>query len=366
MSSAERDGAFMRAAVSLAARGRGRTAPNPCVGALVERGGRVLARARTADGGAPHAEARALERAGEAARGATLYVTLEPCAHLGRTPPCVDAVIRARPRRVVIGTVDPDPRTAGRSIRRLRRAGIEVAVGVEGAACARLHEGFLSRVLRGRPFTTLKLAASLDGRIATARGESRWITSAAARAYVQALRARADAIAVGSRTVLADDPELLARRGARIVHRPRRIAIDSALRTPADARLIAAGEPGSAWILCAANAGAARRARLERAGARVVEVAARAGHLDLRAAWRALGRLGVNDLLVEGGGGLAAALLRAGLVDRMHFFVAPLLIGGDGRAVLAELGVERLAAALRPARLAWRRLGPDLHGIAEW
>lgn len=366
MTESEGDGARMRAALQLAARGRGRTAPNPCVGALVVKGGRVLARARTADGGVPHAEARALARAGAAARGSTLYVTLEPCAHFGRTPPCVDALIAARPRRVVIGMIDPDPRTAGDSVRQLRRAGIDVSVGVEADACARLHEGFLSRVLRGRPFTTLKLAASLDGRIATARGESRWLTSPAARAFVHALRARVDAVAVGSGTVLADDPELRARRGARVVHQPLRIAIDSGLRTPPSARLLDPEHPGSAWILCAPRAAPRRRARLERAGARVVEVHARAGHLELGAAWRELGRLGVGDLLVEGGGGLAAALLRARLVDRMHFFLAPLLIGADGVPVLGQLGVARLVDALRPARLSWHRLGPDLHVTAEW
>jgi len=356
----------MRAAVELAARGRGRTAPNPCVGALVAKGGRVLAEARTADGGVPHAETRALARAGSKAHGATLYVTLEPCAHLGRTPPCVDAVIAARPRRVVIGMVDPDPRTAGRSVRALRRAGIEVHVGVEGEACARLHEGFLSRVLRERPFTTLKLAASLDGRIATARGESRWLTSPAARAFVHRLRAQTDAVAVGSGTVLADDPELTARRGARVIHRPVRIAVDGGLRTPARARLLDARHPGSAWILTARGAPRRRRAALERAGATVVEVPARRGHLDLRAAWRELARRGVGDLLVEGGGGLGAALLRAGLVDRMHFFAAPLLIGADGVPVLGGLGVARLADALRPARVEWHPLGPDLHVVAEW
>jgi len=358
---AERDGAFMRAAVRLAWRGRGRTAPNPCVGALVVHGGRVIARARTADGGAPHAEALALARAGGRAKGATLYVTLEPCAHVGRTPPCVDAVLASRVARVVVGMVDPDLRTAGRSLRRLRRAGVQVAVGVERAACAELHEGFVSRTTRGRPFTTLKLAASLDGRIATSRGDSRWISSEAARAFVHALRAHSDAVAVGSGTVLADDPELTARRGGRVVHRPRRIAVDSRLRTPAGARLT-----DGAWLLTSRGAPRARRAALEAAGARVLPVASRAGHLDLRAAWRALGRAGVNDLLVEGGGELAAQLLRAGLVDRMHFFLAPLLIGGDGRAVLGALGVGRLAQALRPVRFSWRRLGPDLHAIAEW
>ncbi len=356
----------MRAAVRLAARGRGRTAPNPCVGAIVVKGGRALARARTADGGAPHAESRALARAGKAARGSTLYVTLEPCAHTGRTPPCVDAVIAAHPRRVVIGLVDPDPRTSGQSVSKLRRAGIEVTVGVEGEACTRLHEGFLSRVLRGRPFTTLKLAASLDGRIATAQGESRWITSPAARNFVHSLRASSDAIAVGSGTALADDPELTARRGRRVVHRPARVVVDSDLRISPRARLLDPSHPGSAWLLCSSRAGSRRRAQLERAGARVIPVRARGGHLDLSAAWRELGRLGACDLLVEGGGGLAAALLRAGLVDRMHFFLAPLLIGADGVPVLAELGTARLADALHAKRLSWHRLGPDLHVIAEW
>jgi diaminohydroxyphosphoribosylaminopyrimidine deaminase/5-amino-6-(5-phosphoribosylamino)uracil reductase len=356
----------MRDAVRLAARGRGRTAPNPCVGSIVVKGGRAIARARTADGGAPHAESRALTRAGAAARGSTLYVTLEPCAHTGRTPPCVDAVLAARPRRVVIGLVDPDPRTAGESVRKLRRAGIEVTVGVEAEACTRLHEGFLSRTLRGRPFTTLKLAASLDGRIATSRGESRWITSPAAREFVHSLRARSDAIAVGSGTALADDPELTARRGREVVHRPVRIALDSKLRIGPRARMLDPSHPGSTWILCGPRAPARRRAALERAGARVIPVRARGGHLDLGAAWRELGRQGACDLLVEGGGGLAAALLRAGLVDRMHFFLAPLLIGADGVPVLAELGTARLADALRAERLSWHRLGPDLHVIAEW
>ncbi len=355
----------MREALATAKRARLRTAPNPTVGAIVVRRGRVIARGATL-GLEAHAEAVALGRAGAAARGATLYVTLEPCAHWGRTPPCVDAVIAARPRRVVIGLIDPDSRTRGASIRKLERAGIAVRAGVLLDACARHHEGFVSRVLRGRPYTTLKLAASLDGRIATASGESRWISSEPARAFVHALRARTDAVAVGSNTVLADDPELGARAGGRVVHRPLRVVVDSRLRTPVNARILDDADPHAAILLCARAAPARRRARLERAGARVVPVRTRDGHLDLAAAWQALGRLGVNECLVEGGGGLAAALLRAGLVDRMHFFLAPLLIGADGRAVLAGLGVVRLREALRPRRFSVRRLGPDLHCVSEW
>ncbi len=363
--SKDADARFMREALATAARARLRTAPNPTVGALVVRQGRVIARGAT-HGLESHAEALALGRAGAAARGATLYVTLEPCAHWGRTPPCVEAVIAARPKRVVIGLVDPDPRTRGASIRALTRAGIAVSAGVLLDECARHHEGFVSRVLRGRPFTSLKLASSLDGRIATVTGDSRWITSAPARAFVHRLRARTDAVAIGSETLLADDPRLDARIGRRVVHRPLRVVVDSRLRTPVGARILAVEQPETAIILCARDAPARRRVLLERAGARVVSVRKRGAHLDLAAAWQALARLGVNECLVEGGGGLAAALLRAGLVDRMHFFLAPLFIGGDGRAVLADLGVLRLREALHPKRFTVRRMGPDLHCLAEW
>ncbi len=261
----------MREALAVAARARTRTAPNPTVGALVVRNGRVIARAATR-GLEAHAEAIALARAGREAKGATLYVTLEPCAHFGRTPPCVESVIASRPKRVVIGLVDPDPRTRGASIRALARAGIDVRTGVLADACARHHEGFVSRVLRGRPFTTLKLAASLDGRIATSSGESRWITSEPARAFVHRLRARTDAVVIGSETLLADDPELSARRGGRVVHRPLRVVVDSRLRTPPTSRVLDRERAEGAWILCARDVPPRRRARLERAGARVIGV----------------------------------------------------------------------------------------------
>lgn len=353
----------MRAALALGARGRGRTAPNPPVGAVVVRSGRRIAGGLHVRAGGPHGELVALRKAGARARGATLYVTLEPCAHHGRTPPCVEAVLASRVRRVVCGAIDPDPRTRGRSVRRLRRAGIEVRVGVEPDRSRELVRGFESRVTRGRPFTVLKLAASLDGRIATRTGASRWITGARSRELVHGLRRRVDAICVGSGTVLADDPELTAREGRRVVHRPTRVAVDSKLRTPLAARLLTGR---GAVILAARGASAKRRRALEAAGARVVPVRTVGGHLDLDAAWQALGDLGVNDLLVEGGGGLGAALLRAGLVDRLHLFLAPLLIGGDGPALLGSLGVERLSEALRPRELEVRRAGDDLLVVAGW
>ncbi len=355
-----RDSSYMREALRLAARARGRTAPNPLVGALVVRGGRVLARGFHASPGQPHAEALALRRAGDSARGATLYVTLEPCAHHGRTPPCVDAVLRARPARVVVGMRDPDPRTAGRSLARLRRSGLPVVCGVEESSCLALNRGFVSRVTRRRPYTTLKLAASLDGRIATRSGESRWISGAAARARVHRMRAEVDAICVGSGTARADDPELTARRDGRVIHRPRRILVDSELVTPPGARLFADPEH-PALVLGAADAPAARRRALERRGARIVAVRrSRRGKLDLARAWEMLADLGVNDLLVEGGGGLGAALLRAGLVDRLALFIAPILLGGDARPVLGPLALARLADAPRAHARRVRRLGEDL------
>lgn len=353
----------MREALRLAARSRGRTAPNPAVGAVVVRGTTRVGGGLHTRAGAPHAEIKALDAAGDRSRGATLYVTLEPCAHRGRTPPCVDRVLAAGLRRVVVGMRDPDPRTSGRSLARLRRQGVEVVVGVEEARCRELNRGFVARVSRGRPFTLLKLAASLDGRIATRTGESRWITGPAARAYVHRLRRSVDAIAVGSGTVLSDDPELSARRGRRVLHRPTPVVIDSRLRTPPTARLLAGGP---AVLLAGPDASAARRRRLEAAGARVVVCPRRETGVDLRAGWRRLARLGVNELLVEGGGVLASALLRSRLVDELHLMLAPRLIGGDGHPVLGPLGVDRLAQARPFERLTLRRLGPDLLLRAEW
>jgi diaminohydroxyphosphoribosylaminopyrimidine deaminase/5-amino-6-(5-phosphoribosylamino)uracil reductase len=357
--------AAMRLALAEARRGRGRTAPNPPVGAVLYRGDRVLARGFTRPVGGAHAEVVAIERAlarhGAAAlRGASLAVTLEPCAHTGRTGPCVERILAAGIRRVACGHVDPHPEVAGRGLRRLRRAGVGVACGVLEAECREQHRGFVSVVERGRPFVMLKLAASLDGRIATRGGESRWITGFEARAAVHRLRERVDAILVGSGTALADDPALTARRDGRVVHRPLRVVVDSRLRVPPAARVLRGGE-GCSLVLCSAAAAATRRRALARQGVRVLEVPSRGRHLDLARGLRRLAREGVAEVLVEGGGRLGAALLARGLVDELHWFSAPLLLGADGRPALGALGVDSLAAAPRLEGLRCRRVGSDLH-----
>lgn len=357
----------MRLALAEARRASGRTWPNPPVGAVVVRGGRVLGRGSTRPPGGAHAEVVALESArrrhgAAAVRGATLAVTLEPCCFEGRTPPCTDAVLAAGVARVLVGEGDPHPRVRGRGVRRLRAAGLEVVTGVLEPACREQHLGFRSLVERGRPQLALKLAATLDGRIATARGESRWITGEAARARVQSLRARTDAVAVGSATARADDPELVARRaGGGVAHRPVRVVFDAGLTLPPAGRLVRAPDPERTWVLGAPDAPARRRHALEAAGVRVLSVPRRGAHLDLARALARLGREGLTTLLVEGGGELAAALLRAGLVDELHWFVAPSCLGGDARPALGGLGIARLARRVALEAPLVRRLGDDLY-----
>ncbi len=359
----------MRLALAEARRASGRSAPNPPVGAVVFRGAQVLGRGFTQPPGGPHAERVAIERAlrrfgPERVRAASLAVTLEPCSHHGRTPPCADRVIEVGLARVYAGHPDPNPAVRGRGLSRLRRAGVRVEVGLLEAECREQHRGFLSVEERGRPFVVLKLAASLDGRIATAAGESRWITGPAAREAVHRLRARVDAIAVGSATARADDPELDARRAGRVVARPARVLFDSQLRVPRSARIWR--EDGARRIaVCTRAAPLRRRRALEACGVELVAVASRGGHADLSRALPALARVGVCELLVEGGGGLAAALLSAGLVDELHWFASPRLLGADALPAIAALGLRRLAQAPQFAAHSLRRVGGDLCFVAR-
>lgn len=357
--------AAMRLAISQARRASGRSFPNPAVGAVVFRGDRVLGRGRTRPAGGAHAEVVAIDSAlrrggSRALRGASMAVTLEPCSHTGRTGPCVNRLIDSGLTKVFVGHVDPSPKVAGRGMRRLRAAGLDVRVGVLEAECREQHRGFLSVVQRGRPFVMLKLASSLDGRIATSRGESRWITGPEARAVVHRLRAQVDGLVVGSGTGNADDPDLTARRGDRVVHRPVRVLVDGNLCVGAGARIFR-GEGAEAWVLCSRASEKARRRALIRAGVRLIDVPRRGRHLDLGRAMAQLAENGLTEVLVEGGAGLAAAMLRGGLVDELHWFVAPKLIGSEGIPALGEQRLRSLADALELSDVKMRRVGKDLY-----
>jgi diaminohydroxyphosphoribosylaminopyrimidine deaminase/5-amino-6-(5-phosphoribosylamino)uracil reductase len=347
MSGAGDDIAHMRAALALAARNLGRAWPNPAVGCVIVREGRVVGRGWTAIGGRPHAEAEALARAGAWARGATAYVTLEPCAHVGRAGPCAQALVAAGVARVVAAIEDPDPRTAGQGFAALRSAGIAVDVGIEAEAARELNAGFLLRLAEGRPLVTLKLAASADGRIATHGGDSRWITGAQARARVHALRATHDAIMVGTGTALVDDPELTCRLPGCDQPPAVRVVLDRRLRLPLTHRLVAHARQAPTLVVTSAKADPDRAQAMRDAGIDVVTAPEARGGLDLAGVLRQLGARGLTRVLCEGGGHLAAALLRAGLVDRLVRFGAGLVIGGDGIPAVAPLGIDRLADAPR-------------------
>jgi diaminohydroxyphosphoribosylaminopyrimidine deaminase/5-amino-6-(5-phosphoribosylamino)uracil reductase len=359
------DLAAMQAALALARRGLGRVWPNPAVGCVIARDGRVVGRGWTQPGGRPHAETEALVRAGAAAHGATAYVTLEPCCHWGRTPPCADALIIAGVRRVVVACEDPDPRVAGGGLARLRAAGLGVEIGLCAAEAAEINAGFFQRVRLGRPLVTLKLATSLDGRIATASGESRWITGEPARERAHLLRATHDAILAGTGTVIADDPQLTCRLPGLWQHSPVRIALDRQLRIPLTARLVAEARATPTWMVTLSSADPARQQALRDAG--VIVIAAeppadteRAGLIDLTMALGLLGDRGITRLLVEGGGRLAAALLRAGLIDRLVWFHAPVLLGGDAVPAIADLGLDALAKAPAFERMSSEIVGDDV------
>jgi diaminohydroxyphosphoribosylaminopyrimidine deaminase / 5-amino-6-(5-phosphoribosylamino)uracil reductase len=352
---------WMRTALALARRGLGAVWPNPAVGCVIVNEGRVVGRGWTQPGGRPHAETEALRQAGQSARDATVYVSLEPCCHWGRTPPCADALIDAGVRRIVVAIEDPDPRVAGKGIARLRAAGIVVDSGFGAEEAAEINAGFLARLALGRPLVTLKLATSLDGRIATSGGESQWITGPRARERGHALRAEHDAIMVGTATVLADDPQLTCRLPGLGHRSPVRVVLDRHLRIPRSAQVIADARQTPTWILTLCSTDAARRAPLLAAGVTLLDVEPDSEkRIDLVAALTALGDRGMTRLLVEGGARLAAALLRARLVDRLAWFHAPLLIGGDGTPAVAALGLDRLAAAPGFERLSVARVGDDM------
>ncbi|MEN8195529.1 MAG: bifunctional diaminohydroxyphosphoribosylaminopyrimidine deaminase/5-amino-6-(5-phosphoribosylamino)uracil reductase RibD [Pseudomonadota bacterium] len=352
----------MRAALALAGRGLGRVWPNPAVGCvLVEPGGKAVGRGWTQPGGRPHAETDALARAGGAAKGATAYVTLEPCAHHGQTPPCADALIEAGVARVVAATEDPDPRVKGGGLGRLRNAGIAVEAGLLREEAEALNAGYLMRQREGRPVVTLKLATTLDGRIATHTGESRWITGEAARARGHMMRARHDAIMVGIGTALADNPSLTCRLPGLEDRSPVRIVVDARLHLSLTSSLVATAARSATWLVTVPGGDADRLRAFEDCGVKVMEVREAAdGYPDPRAMFQALGTAGLTRVLVEGGGHLAACLVRADLVDRLRWFRAAGVMGGDGIPAVAAYGVDELAMMRRFRRIGVRAVGDDI------
>ena len=352
----------MARALQLARHGNYTTDPNPRVGCVIARDRQIIAEGWHEYAGGPHAEVMALRQCDDP-RGATVYVTLEPCDHHGKTPPCSEALIAAQIGRVVVAMVDPNPRVAGRGVARLRAAGIDVACGLlEDDACA-LNRGFIQRMTLGRPWVVGKLAMSLDGRTAMASGESRWITSDLARQDVQYLRAMSSAVMTGVATVLADDPALNARLPEEIpVTQPWRVVLDSQLRTPPTARMRQI--PGPILILTTENAPVARQQALEQAGFRIERVPMTTEHrVDLGAALRRLGEAQLNHVLLEAGPVLSGALLREELVDEWVIYLAPRVLGDEGRGLFHLPGLDRLADSI-PLHLEHvRAVGPDLKMI---
>ena len=352
----------MAHALRLGARGMGQVWPNPAVGCIIEKDGRILGRGATQAGGRPHAEVVALAQAGSDARGATAHVTLEPCAHFGHTPPCAQALIDAGIVHVSYAIDDPDPRVSGRGADMLRAAGVRVTSGVLADQAHADHAGFLKRVRAGLPFITLKIASSLDGRIAMPSGESQWITAAPARAHVHGLRSLHDAVMVGSNTALADDPQLTV-RGMGAVRQPVRVVVDGGLRFSAHSQLGRSVDFAPVWLLHGPNAPMLARQAWAGAGAKLLETPMQNNHLDLHAGVSALAAQGITRVLCEGGGGLAGALLRAGLVDQIALYTAGLAIGGAGLPSIADMGLPNLAKASRPRLIESRQIGSDLFSL---
>lgn len=362
--------AYMRRALALAAQARGRTSPNPLVGAVVVREGRIVGEGYHQKAGTPHAEVHALQAAGELARGATLYVNLEPCDHYGRTPPCTEAILSAGIAEVHIAMLDPNPLVNGRGRARLEAAGLRTVVGECAAEAQELNEAFTTYITAGRPFVVAKFACSLDGKTATAGGESRWISGEAARRRVHELRDTVDAILVGAATVIADDPLLTTRLPERKGRHPLRVIADSRGRVPLSARVFDPALPGKTLVAATAAWPAERCAALSERGIEVLFLPSDAhGRVDLAALLAELGRREVVSLLVEGGGTLLDALLRARLVDKVLAFIAPLLIGGRQAPVaVGGEGFVRLADAPRLARVRVEQVGDDIliSGYPHW
>lgn len=348
---------MMRRALTLARKGIGKTSPNPAVGCVIVKDGEVVGEGWHKKAGTPHAEVHALAMAGARATNADVYVTLEPCAHFGKTPPCADALIAARVGRVYSGMVDPNPRVSGKGMEKLRAAGIEVTAGILEDACRTVNEPFIKHVTTGLPFVILKCALTLDGKSATAEGDARWITNESSRRYVHKLRSQVDAIMVGVGTVIADDPLLTARiPGGRD---PLRVVVDSRLRIPPHARMLHQ-ESGAATLVATVSDDAAGIAGIRAKGADVLICKEKRGKVDLHDLMARLGAMHIQSVLLEGGSTLAGEALGQGLIDKVMLFYAPKLVGGDGPGLFAGRGVGRMEDAIRLRDITYTRFGEDL------
>ena len=350
----------MRMALRLAEKARGRTSPNPMVGAVVVKDGTIVGRGYHKKAGMPHAEAVALQKAGAAAEGATLYVTLEPCSHTDkRTPPCALAVKQSRIRRVVTAMIDPNPKVSGGGVRILKTAGIEVTTGVLEDEAKRMNEAYRKYVTTGMPFVILKIAQTLDGKIATASGESKWITGAEARKEAHRLRDGNDAILAGINTVLKDDPSLTARLpGGRD---PLRVIVDSRLRIPLNAKVLHQQSFAGALIATVSDVPRSKIAKVQQAGAEVIMVKGVRGNVDLGDLMKKLGKMDIMSVLIEGGSEVNASALKEGIVDKVVLFVAPLIMSGrDSVCSIGGTAPDKLSKALRLKRMTITPVGQDL------
>jgi diaminohydroxyphosphoribosylaminopyrimidine deaminase/5-amino-6-(5-phosphoribosylamino)uracil reductase len=354
------DERFMRHALVLAEKGRGRTSPNPLVGAVVAQHGRIVAEGYHLRAGEPHAEVMALESAAGAARGADLYVTLEPCCHHGRTPPCTDQIVGAGIRRVVIPIVDPNPVVCGGGVQRLRDAGVTVEIGLCSEEALRLNEAFIKFIRHRIPFVILKAAVSLDGKIATRTGDARWISGEQSRRYVHMIRNAVDAVIVGIGTVRHDDPRLTTRlpHGGRD---PIRVVVDGVGPLPSDAQVFQTDAVSHTWVAVAADTPAERVKNLQRRGLTVLEAGGSHGRVRLEHLLKRLGEREITSVMIEGGQGIFTSAVEEGIVDKCVLFVAPILVGGKtAPSLLGGQGIEEIGQALRLSRLRIEQLGEDV------
>ncbi len=349
----------MQTAITFARKGIGKTSPNPAVGAVIVKNGKIIGKGYHKKAGLAHAEINALKQAGIKAKGAEMYVTLEPCNHFGRTPPCTDAIIKSGVKKVFIGMKDPNPLVAGKGIRRLMNAGMDVEVGILEDECKDINEAYIKYIATKTPFVTLKLASTLDGKIATSTGESKWITGETARRFAHRMRAEADAVMVCIGNVLRDKPELTTRlvKGKD----PVRIVVDSKLRTPVNARVLNTKRGGI--IIATTKERSQKEKRIKKLKDKGVEVLAlpsKKGEVDLKALMKELGKREIANLIIEGGSTLAASAIKDGIVDKIAIFYAPRLFGKEGLPMIQGLGIKRLKDAVSLSSLEYKRLGEDI------